>query len=186
MSRTMFLVIMVMLCVVPTAIAGSYRGIAIGEGDLGRYRWGAEVLRDDGRRGGQRPCVLAGLLDRRPPGYPPELVKQTFLKECSTLASRRAPNIVSVSFGEGQKEVTSVGMVVEPSVWSVRLDLGSREPRDVQLKLLNDRQRAIVGVRQLRYAAFVSRGPFCISHIVAYGKARQELYSSPAESCPSH
>ena len=167
--------------IVVAATHVSFRPVVLKEGRHGRYGWQATVARANGRHGGRRPCVGVSLVDFR--AKPSNFVTQRSLKVCSTLAPRQAPNIVSATIGSGGSKVTVTGMAFAPSVKVVQLDLGQKGERELRLKLLNQKQAQIAGVRIISYSAFVVPGSLCLHQFTAYGQSGEEVFKSSPEQC---
>jgi len=161
---------------------GPYRPVLLDQGIMRQHDWAVAVMREDGRYGGQRPCLLIVTGPRSRHG---EDGFKGYSKTCSALPLGGRPNIVSVTTGE-DAEVSIFGVAFRPRVRSVYLDFGPDGSLRVRLKQLNDRQMQIAGVRPIRYAAFALRGDRCLQQVIGYGKAGGEIYRGPIDQCPEH
>lgn len=158
------------------------RPVTLGSGKLSGFRWEVTLQRDAGARGGQRPCVGTGLVESHEPA---SLAFQRFLKVCGALTSSTPPNVVSLSVGKNEAELSVIGMAFASSVVTLRIDSGSLGEKELKLKLLNVKQAEVAHTRQIRFAAFAVKGSFCLGRMTAYGKAGQVLFEAPAEPCAS-
>jgi hypothetical protein len=155
--------------------------VLLGEGRTGKFSWDIQVFRDSGQRGGQRPCIGVGM-SKVTSKVPPGRNFQQFSSVCSALKPLQAPNVVTESGGRGASKVTTVGMAFSSQVMKALVDFG-RETKEIKLKLLNSAQAGSAGVRQIRYAAFASKGPFCIHQVTAYGESGEVLFKGPSLPC---
>jgi hypothetical protein len=152
------------------------------------YQWAIIVGRDNGRSGGQRPCVVTQSFDTEIEKHTTDFATERSLKICSPLPPRGVPNIVSLSVGNGDRKMTIVGMAFSPHIAAVLLDLGVRGEKTVTLRALKGAQMRQAGVRSLRYAAFAMRGMLCLRQVTGYDEAGMEVSQSlfeEGEPCPS-
>ena len=161
--------------------SSGYRSIVLDEGKREQFRWAVSLKRGKGKSGGRRPCIDGSLLSTRPNAS--GLYEQSSLQVCGVVKSGAPPNVVSLSAGK-RDEVTAMGIVVEPRITAVALDLDAIGERMIPLRPLNERQRRNAGVRNLRYAAFSLPGATCLRQIIGYGKTGDELYRGTIRACP--
>lgn len=100
-------------------------------GSKGDFRWKVLVHRDDGVRGGRRPCIEASVGRRGAAG-----AVNGVLTLCGAIAPW--PILLANSTGSGVKERTVFAMVYTPRVAAVRLWLQGRRSRRIQLQLLSE------------------------------------------------
>jgi len=177
------------LCLVGQGSAATRQGqqlavVKVDGGKLSDFQWAVALASDGGEHGGQRPCVLAQLIDLASPGGPNDFARERMFKACSPLTKTVPPNIVSLSVGEGKDEVSVFGMAFVPAIASVSLDFGSEGVTRVKLKELNDVQRRNAGLRSVRYAAFARVGPACLRQVTGFSKAGSMIYQGPVDECP--
>ena len=157
--------------------------VVLQEGRFGSFLWGVSVSRDNGRRGGQRPCLGSTLIDTKPANLPSGFTNETYAEVCSPLPPNSPPNIVSVNFGKGLKRVTVVGIAFEPKVEVAQLNLGDKSDKRVILKLLTNAQMRKAHVRQIRYGSLVVRGKFCLEQALGLTRSGEEVYQGPSRTC---
>lgn len=171
-----------------TAASLRARPVLLGKGQIKGYKWAVVVGRDYGRSGGQRPCVVTHSFDTEIEKNPADFVTERSLRVCSPLPPRGVPNIVSLSVGKGDREMTIVGMAFSPRIAAVVLDLGAGGEKTVTLRALKSAQMRQAGVRSIRYAAFAMRGMLCLRQVTGYDQAGMEISQFPlgeGEPCPS-
>jgi hypothetical protein len=162
-----------------------YRSLLLDQGTLLGYRWTIGLVRDGGRKGGQRPCLTSQIVDTRPTGMgETDFTGETRLKSCSIISPTGRPNKVNLTTDEGNREVTVLGMVFAPEAASADLDFGLGGHIRVRLKRLNSVQMRNAGVRSLRYTALALKGNQCLRQIKTSDAAGNEMFRSPIDECP--
>lgn len=162
-----------------------YRPLSLDHGTLRGYQWAVGLKRDDGKLGAQRPCLISQITDTRRSGTGEnDFTSQSGLSSCSALVPTNPPNDVSLTVGEGNREVTVVGMAFASQVTSAYLDFGTDRHIRVRLKKLNGVQIRNAGVRSIRYAAFSLTGNRCLRQVKGYGAKGNEIYRGPIDECP--
>lgn len=179
---TLGLMVLVSSLMAVASVSGHsrFKSVALGDGAIGSYRWGALAHRDHGREGGKRPCIQTIVLWREAWGV---LEDDTTL--CGALPRGGPPIILSSSHGEGERQVTVFALAFEPRIVSVTLDLGADEPMHLHLHRLNEKQARISGLRPFRYQSFDLKGPFCLHEVIGFNALGQEIYRGPQEECPA-
>lgn len=160
----------------------SHRAVPLGSGILNGYEWRVAASRDGGRGGGQRPCLTISRADIK--GNNAEHTFSGFARSCSALSSGGSPFVVSDTAGHGHREMTVFGMAVIPKVVVAYLDFGREGHMSMGLKLLNNRQQRISGVRPLRYVAFAFKGDRCLRQVKGYNADGDEIYRGSMVECP--
>jgi hypothetical protein len=166
---------------VGAASAASHRPVSLASGARNGYQWEVGVVRDGGRQGGRRPCLVISTLD--PPGASSDGGFSGYTKGCSPLPPSGTPLIVTDTAGQGSRELMVFGMAITPRVVSAYLDFGSDGHMRVRLKQLNSEQQRNAGVRPLRYIAFSLKGDRCLREVKGYSDQGDEIYHSPIDQC---
>jgi hypothetical protein len=147
------------------------------------YRWAVAVIRDGGKRGGERPCLLTQVVDTEAPSGAGSFGNVKELKVCSALPSSGPPNIVSLNVGSYGKEITVYGLVFTPAVRVAVLDFTRAGELTMPLRELNRIQRRNAGVRSARYGAFALSSNDCLRQISGFDQFGGEIYRGPANDC---
>jgi len=158
----------------------AHHPVTLGHGLITKVRWGVEASRSSGKRGGKRPCIGVSVVKSGNSD-------QNFghlTRICSALFPHRLPNIVTESTGVGSKTVTAVGIGFARQVMTAEIEFGTGLRRKISPKLLSIQQAQIAGVRRFRYAAFASKGVFCLKGATTYNATGEELFKGPVEACP--
>lgn len=153
-TGTVFLILGVaLLCLMSSTVFGAQgpRALLVDHGQLNKFRWAVGVMRHSDKTGGQRPCVGVQVLDTVY-GGPSDFSQQQSLKACSGLSLVTAPNVVSVTSGEGRRAVEVLGIAVAPAIRILHLDFGVAGTKVLRTKQFSVAQRQSAGVRSLRYA----------------------------------
>jgi hypothetical protein len=148
------------------------------------YRWAVAVIRDGGQRGGERPCLLAQVVDTEAPSGAGSFGNTKELKVCSALPSSGPPDIVSLNVGSHGKEITVYGLVFIPAVRVAVLDFARAGELTMSLSELNKIQRKNAGgVRSARYGSFTLSSNDCLRQISGFDQFGGEIYRGPANDC---
>lgn len=158
-----------------------YHPVSLNQGTLLQQEWAVGVIRDGGKQGGQRPCLMISSADTRGPSGEEDF--SGYSKVCSALPPDGPPSILSVVAGEGSREVTVLGMAFVPQVASAYLDFGPYGHTRVKLKELNSVQMRTAGVRSIRYAALVFNGDRCLRQVKGYSPKGNEIYRGHIDRC---
>jgi len=168
-----------------SAERAQHRPLLLDQGTLRGHQWTVGLMRDVGKQGGQRPCLVNQIGEAPQTGLgETDFSGETKLKSCSALTPAALPNELSLTIGDGNREITVFGIAFAPQVTSAYLEFGPDEYIRVKLKKLNSVQTRNAGVRSIRYAAFALKGNRCVRQIKSYGASGNELFRSPVVECP--
>ncbi len=152
--------------------------ILLDKAALPGYRWGMLVRRGNGKEGGRRPCIVVVIYFKSALG-----LTESDDTVCGAIPRGGPPDILTYSFGSGDREVTIFALAFERRVSSVVMELGEAGTRRVNLHLINERQKRNAAVRPFRFRTFAVKGPYCLGSVTGFNTAGHAVYEAPPEEC---
>lgn len=95
-----------------------------------------------------------------------------------------APTVQAIVDEISKPPIAVVALAFRTAVHKVRLYLGSRGDRLINLSLLSRRQAREAGVVRFRYAALAFVGDFCLNRFVTYSVSGEMLDPGERMPCP--
>ena len=137
-----------------------------------------------GPHGGQRPCIAVSALTRE--GRYLRVSESEFCYGIpGFLKAESEPLIVTKTiFANDSGSATAFGVAASHAARYLKLTLGDGH-RTVRLHELNPLQARKTGLRPFRHAGFLMRGSWCIEQILVLNRAKNVLWDSGSEECPS-
>jgi|GEM_PF-5235630 len=165
------------------AAADRGQPVLLDSGKVSTSRWSMSVERSTGRRGNHRPCIQVAIeLKVTAPPQDPLLPGSSHSEVCGSLVP--IPTVQAIVNEISKPPIAVVALAFRPAVHRVRLYLGSRKDRLINLSLLSRRQAREAGVIQFRYAALAFVGDFCLNRFVTYSASGEMLDPGERMPCP--
>jgi hypothetical protein len=186
-KRLILLTLGVLASSVASATAAAPRPdpwLGLAGGHLGKFLWSVETKRPDGPAGAgqpatRRPCLLVGTSLQ----VSPFDLRRSRSRQCAAASGLSAfdPPLVAkgVQAGAGGRgTVTAVGMMLAPAARRVRATFADGSTQTIHLSALTPAEAREVGLARFRYAAFATRGDWCVERLVVQSASGRTLWDS--------
>jgi hypothetical protein len=162
--------------------------LGLAGGKVGHFNWSVETKRPDGPVGAgqpatRRPCLLVGTtlqVSRFD-------LRRSRSRQCAPAYGLTASGPPLIAKGVqsdagGRRTLTAVGMMFAPAVRRVRATYADGSTQTIHLSALTPAEARQAGLARFRYAAFATRGEWCVEQLVGESASGRTLWDSGVDA----